>query len=82
MVTGYDDGGVLYGLDGSKGYWGETPELEPSGYDENGLFILPDWYEKLTHAFVITSKKDIAVTIQDVFKRGIKIMESMEEKKP
>jgi len=82
LVTGYDEGGdILYGLDGSQGYWGKTPELEPAGYDENGLFILLDWYEKLTHAFVITGKKDITVTIQDVFRRGIKIMESMKEKK-
>ena len=82
LVTGYDErGDILYGFDGSQGYWGETPELKPSGYDENGLFILPDWYEKLTHAFVITGKKDTAITIQDVFKRGIKIMESMKEQK-
>ncbi|MCL2063581.1 MAG: hypothetical protein FWG98_04325 [Candidatus Cloacimonetes bacterium] len=81
LVTGYDDNGVLYGLDGSQGYWGKTSELEPSGYDENGLFILPDWHEKLTHAFVITGKKDITVTIQDIFRRGIKIMESMKKKK-
>ena len=81
LVTGYDDSGSLYGLDGSQGYWGKTPELEASGFDENGLFILPDWYEKLTHAFVITGKKDMVVTIQDVFKRGINIMESMKEKK-
>ncbi|MCL2007523.1 MAG: hypothetical protein FWG77_05500 [Treponema sp.] len=81
LVTGYDDNGVLYGLDGSQGYWGKTPEPGPAGYDENGLFILPDFYEKLTHAFVINGKKDITITIQDIFRRGIKIMESMKEKK-
>jgi len=81
LVTGYDDGGALYGFDGSQGYWGKTPELEPAGYDENGMFILPDWYERLTHAFVLTGRKKPIVTMQDVFKRGIKIMESMKEKK-
>ncbi len=80
LIIGYDDDGALYGLDGSQGYWGKTPQLEPSGYDENGLFIMPDWYEKLTHAFILTNKKDITVTIQDVFSRAIRIMESMKEK--
>ena len=76
LVTGYDDDGVLYGLDGSQGYWGK-PTAEPTGYDENGLFIMPDWYEKGGHAFVLGAKKAPSVTMQDVFKRGIKIMGSM-----
>ena len=80
LVTGYDDG-VLYGLDGSQRYWGKTPELEPTGYAVNGMFILADWYKKLTHAFVVIGRKEPIVTLQDVFKRGIKIMESMKEKK-
>ena len=81
LVTGYDDGGILFGLDGSQGYWGKTPELEPAGYDENGMFILPNWYEKLSHAFVLTGRKKPNVTLQDVFKRGIKIMEDMKAKR-
>ena len=80
LITGYDDNGVLYGLDGSQGYWGK-PSAEPAGYDENGSFITPDWYEKGGHAFVLGAKKKATVTIQDVFKRGIKIMESMKEKR-
>jgi hypothetical protein len=80
LITGYDDDGALYGLDGSQGYWGR-PDPEPAGYDENGIFIMPDWYEKAGHAFVLGAKKEPAVTIQDVFRRGIKIMESMQEKK-
>jgi hypothetical protein len=52
-----------------------------TGYDENGLFIMSDWYEKAGHAFVLGSKKEPTVTIQNVFKRGIKIMESMKKKK-
>lgn len=78
LVTGYDDTGALYGFDGAQGYWGESP-AKPVGY-EDGLFILPDWYEKMAHAFILLKKKQSNVTIQDVFKRGIKIMESMHEK--
>ncbi len=79
LVTGYDDDYVLYGLDGSQGYWGK-PYTEPKGYDENGLFIMPDWYEKCGHAFILGDKKTPTVTIHDVFKRGIEIMESMKIK--
>ena len=79
LVTGYDDDGILYGLDGSQGYWGK-PNPEPAGYDENGLFIMPDWYEKGGHAFILGAKKEPAVTLQDVFRRGIRILESMKEK--
>jgi hypothetical protein len=80
LITGYDDDGALYGLNGSQGYWGK-PIPEPTGYDENGLFIMSDWYEKAGHAFILGEKKEPTVTIQDVFKRGIKIMESMKEKR-
>ena len=79
LITGYDDDGTLYGLDGSQGYWGK-PYAEPAGYDENGMFIIPDWYEKKGHAFILGAKKVSSITIQDVFKRGIKIIESMKEK--
>ena len=80
LITGYDDDGSLYGYDGSKGYWGK-PIPEPTGYDENGLFIMTDWYEKAGHAFILGAKKEPTVTLQDVFKRGIRVMESMKEKK-
>ena len=53
LVTGYDEEGTLYGLDGSQGYWGASP-AEPSGY-EGELFVLPDWSDKLAHAFVPVS---------------------------
>jgi hypothetical protein len=80
LITGYDDEGALYGYDGSQGYWGK-PYAQPAGYDETGIFFMPDWYEKKGHAFILGAKKESIVTIQDVFKRGIKIMESMQEKK-
>ena len=80
LITGYDDDRVLYGLDGSRGYWGKSL-AKPAGYDENGLFIMPDWHEKKGHLFILGEKKNPAITIQDAFKRGIKIMESMKEKK-
>ena len=38
-----------------------------TGYDENGLFIMSDWYEKAGHTFVLGSKKEPTVTIQNVF---------------
>ncbi len=79
LVTGYDGDGVLYGLDGSQGYWGK-PYEKPAGYDETGLFIMPDWYEKAGHAFILGDKKESSVTMQDVFKHGIKIMETLKEK--
>lgn len=80
LVTGYDDDGVLYGLDGSRGYWGK-PCPEPAGYDEAGLFVMPDWYEKGGHAFILGEKKEPAVNNRDVINRGVRIMESMKEKK-
>jgi hypothetical protein len=80
LVTGYDEDGALYGYDGSQGYWGK-PTAAPAGYDENGLFIMPDWYEKGGHAFVLGEKKQPTVNMNDVFRRSIKLMESMQEKK-
>ncbi len=80
LITGYDDDGVLYGMDGSQGYWGK-PCAEPAGYDENGLFIMPDWHEKGGHAFILGEKKEPTVTKRDVFQRAIRIMECMKEKK-
>ncbi len=80
LVTGYDDCGALYGYDGSQGYWGK-PAATPAGYDESGLFIMPDWYEKKGHAFILGAKKPPSLTIRDVFGRGVRIMESMQEKK-
>lgn len=73
LITGYDSGGVLYGLDGSQG-WG-APVPAPAGYDENGLFVMPDWYEKSGYSFVLTEKKAPAVTMQEVFERGIRILQ-------
>ncbi|MDR1443848.1 MAG: hypothetical protein LBI94_03105 [Treponema sp.] len=42
---------------------------------------MPDWYEKGGHIFILGGKKESSVPIQDVFKRAIKIMESMKDKK-
>jgi hypothetical protein len=78
VVSGYDDTKTLYGYDGSQGYWGKSP-AEPAGY-EDGLFILPDWYDKLAHAFILGKKKNPGVIIDDVFRRGIQIMERMQER--
>lgn len=79
LVTGYDDGGTLYGYDGAQGYWGE-PIPKPAGYDENGLFIMPDWYEQGGHSFILGEKKEPSVSLRDVFLRGIRILEDMNEK--
>lgn len=79
LITGYDDSCALYGFDGSQGYWGQ-PYAKPAGYDENGLFYMPDWYEKKGHAFILGAKKAPSATMQDVWARGIKIMEHMQEK--
>lgn len=79
LITGYDDDNVLYGFDGSQDYWGK-PYAEPAGYDENGLFIMPDWYEKGGHAFILGDKKEPAVAYDDMFRRMIRILETMSEK--
>jgi len=80
LITGYDGDGILYGFDGLQGYWGKS-YAEPAGYDENGLFIMPDWDKKKAHIFILGAKKEPAITLQDVFKRGIKILESVIAKK-
>jgi len=79
LITGYDDETeTILGLDGSSGYWGKS-QANPIGY-ENGLFILPDWYEKLAHAYILGNKKAPVYDIFDVLKRGKIIMKSMHEK--
>ena len=50
-----------------------------TGYDENGLSLCPTGTKSRTR-LCIRSKKEPTVTIQNVFKRGIKIMESMKKK--
>lgn len=64
MLPGYDEEGTLYGLDGSQGYWGASP-AEPSGY-EGELFVLPDWSDKLAHAFVLGKRKEPGLTVDDI----------------
>ena len=78
LITGYDDEGTLYGLDGSRGYWG-APTPKPAGYDEDGLFIMPNWHELGGHAFILGEKKPATLTLRDAFVRGIRIMERMHE---
>ncbi len=79
LITGYDDETQrIYGLDGSEGYWGPSP-AKPAGY-EDGLFVLPDWYEKMAHAFLLGKKRQPGVTAWDALRRGIQIMERMREK--
>ncbi|MDF2800998.1 MAG: hypothetical protein K0S61_901 [Anaerocolumna sp.] len=77
-ITGYDDNKTLYGLDGSQGYWGKSP-AKPTAY-EDGLFIMPDWYNKMAHAFILGKKKETKLTIEDVFIRGIQIMEFIQKR--
>lgn len=79
LITGYDDEGTLYGYDGSQGYWG-APCPKPAGYDENGLFIMPNWYELGGHSFLLGDKKKPSVSLRDVFLRGIRILEDMNDK--
>jgi len=74
LLTGYDDEGCLYGLDGSQAGW-DVPAAAPAGYDENGVFIMPDWHGKGGHAFILGEKKARTVTLRDVFHRGNRIME-------
>ena len=79
LITGYEGNNeILLGLDGSQGYWGKSA-ANPDSY-EKGLFVMIDWYEKLSHAYILGEKKSPTKDIRDVFKRGIKIMQSMQTK--
>lgn len=79
LITGYDDAGALYGYDGSQGYWGR-PVAAPAGYTADGLFIMPDWYEKGGHAFILGNQKEPASSVQGVMLHGIKLMEQLQER--
>ena len=63
LVTGYDDEGTLYGLDGSCGYWGVSA-AEPSGY-EGELFVLPDWSDKLARTEALNVARGLCRTTHD-----------------
>ena len=78
VVTGYDEKKLLYGLENSLDFFGDAP-VESGDYEDE-LFILPDWYEKMAHAFILGNKKNTSVTIDDVHYRGIRIIESMQSK--
>ena len=42
--------------------------------------MLPDWSDKLAHAFVLGKRKEPGLTVHDIIRRGIRIMERMQEK--
>lgn len=78
LVTGYDERGTLYGLDGHE-TWGE-PYERPASYDGEGRFVLPDWFERRGHAFILKGKKPCAVTKRDVLCRSLRLMEDLQGK--
>ena len=78
LVTGYDGKQALYGFDGSQGYWG-SPAVLPAGYEDDGLFVMPDWYEKGGCAILLGEKKAPAVSMDDMLKRAVFLMEKMRE---
>lgn len=78
LVTGYDENGALYGLDGHT-IWG-APYEQPAGYDEEGRFVLPDWFERRGHAFILRERKPCAVTKRDVLCRCLRLMEDLQGK--
>ncbi len=77
-ITGYDDeNGRLYGYDVSQDNRDIFPAAE--GY-EDGMFYLKGWYGEMTEAVVVTGKAAPSVTYDDVFRRMIHILETMQEK--
>ena len=78
VIIGYDDeDGTLYGVDYAdewRKYWKDKP-----GAYENGMFVTGHWYEYMTDAVVVTGKTAPAVTYDDLFRRIVNIMETMEK---
>lgn len=76
-ITGYDnETDRLYGYDCLQDSWDKYPAAE--GYEDD-MFYLNRWYEEMTEAVVITSRKEQNVTYEDVFRRMIRILETMQE---
>ena len=78
VIVGYDDqNGTLYGLDNAGAgeyYWKDKP-----GAYEGGLFVTNHWYETMAEAVIVTGKTTPTVTYDDVFRRMINILETMEK---
>ena len=74
VITGYDEkNGALYGL-GSKEYWKDKP-----GAYKGDMFVSEHWYEHMAEAVIVTGKSTPTVTLDDVFRRTIGILEAMEK---
>jgi hypothetical protein len=72
VIIGYDDqNGTIYGLGGND-YWKNKP-----GSYEGDMFVTGHWYEYMVETVIITSKTAPTVTYDDVFKRTISILETM-----
>jgi len=78
LVTGYDEHGALYGLDGHE-IWG-APYERPDGYDGEGRFVLQDWFERQGHAFILGEKKSCTLTKRDVLSRCLRLIEDLQGK--
>jgi len=73
VVTGYDDAGMLYGLDAHK--YGEKPVVTPERYIDNKLFELSNWVEPFVTAIVITGKCEPTLKLPDILTCMITILE-------
>ena len=60
------------------GIRGASP-AEPSGY-EGELLCCPIGLTSFAHAFVLGKRKEPGLTVDDIIRRGIRIMERMQEK--
>ena len=60
VITGYDDAGVLYGLDGHR-----HPDLSP----------LPDWYSHFKNAVLITGRAPKTIGFPEILSRLIQVLE-------
>ena len=78
VIIGYDDqNGAIYGLGGNAG-WNDYWKDKPDSY-EGDMFVISQWYEHMTETVIITGKTAPTVIYDDVFKRIINMLETMDE---
>ncbi|MCL2479619.1 MAG: hypothetical protein FWF22_08960, partial [Treponema sp.] len=75
VVSGYDENMVIYGLDSHRHYSKEMrPAVQPQGYTDDGLFIMPEWYQYFRDAVIIDGKCSPTVNFTDILTRLIQVL--------
>jgi len=74
VVIGYDDkDGTIYGL-GDNSYWKDN-----CGVQKDGVLVSDQWYEHMAETVIVTGKTASTVTYDDVFRRMISILDTMDK---